>query len=1096
MKKSAEWCVRAGVWTLILACSMTSSLANSGEPRRVLPARLPAVVRSLHAIGSVPGTNQFHLAIDLPARQPAALAAFLRRLQDPASPDYHHYLTPAQFAEQFGPTAADYQAAIDFAETNGLRVSGRHTSRLVLEVTGTAADIEKTFQVKLRVYQHPKESRTFYAPDGDPSVAGSLPVTLLAIDGLDNYSRPQPASLHVAPAPPPGATPNAGSGPGSSYLGNDFRLAYVKGTPLNGNGQAVALLEFDGYYASDIAAYNKLASMTNVPLTNIAVNGGIGTPGTNNIEVALDIEMAISMAPGLAKVLVYEAPEGTPWTMILGQIADDNLALQISSSWSGGGINPNPAGEVIFQQMAAQGQSFFNASGDYDAYNSSLPFPEFPMDSPNVTVVGGTTLTTAARGGTRTAETAWNTGGGIGTGGGLSPNYALPTWQLGISSFASSGASTAARNIPDVALTADNVYVKYGDGQGSTVTGTSCATPLWAGFMALVNQKAAAAGLPPGGFINPAVYEIGNESTYNANFFDITTGNNVSSSSPNAYYAGTNYDLCTGLGTPKGTNLIASLASPDPLIVVSNAGFNAIATPAGTFNIAVQTFSLTNAGSATLAWSLVNTSAWLTASKGSGTLAPGAGDQTTVSLTTLASNLPPATYSATVTFSNVTSHVGHYRYFVLTTTDPLQVVPPAPLGFNVQPGVGATPATQSIILNNSSPSPLSWSLNNTSVWLAVTPLSGSLMPWAQTTLTVAPTWSAGNLADGYYGATLQITNVTIQHVQSVPVTLDIGLMENGGFETGDFSDWTLTGNTNIDGDIYNEVVKAGVLNNGSGAEFVHSGTYGAFLGDTNLATLAQTLPTLPGQQYVLSFWLANPEAGASQQFLVDWNTNGGSPNQIYYITSPPVLAWTNLSFTLTATGTNTTLVFGAENPPDGFGLDDISVHLLAAPGFASEPTNLTVEAGGTATFSATVIGTAPIACQWFQNGVSLTNGPGISGVATPTLTLAGVTLGSAGLYTLAVTNTLGSAISLGATLTVEQPPTIAGVTANPDGSITLNLAGTAGLTYVLESATNLAPPVTWLPINTNVPASNASWQFTDEQATNYAQQFYRLEMVP
>ncbi len=117
-------------------------------------------------------------------------------------------------------------------------------------------------------------------------------------------------------------------------------------------------------------------------LVNIPVNGGVPTPGANNIEVALDIEMAISMAPGLSKVLVYEAPNGTPWPTILSKIANDNLAKQISCSWGGGTANPNLAAETIFKQMAVQGQSFFNASGDNDAFVGRSPFPQTAPTSP------------------------------------------------------------------------------------------------------------------------------------------------------------------------------------------------------------------------------------------------------------------------------------------------------------------------------------------------------------------------------------------------------------------------------------------------------------------------------------------------------------------------------------------------------------------------------------------------------------------------------------------------------------------------------------------------------------------------------------------
>ena len=121
--------------------------------------------------------------------------------------------------------------------------------------------------------------------------------------------------------------------------------------------------------------------------------------------------------------------------------------------------------------------------------------------------------------------------------------------------------STTRRNIPDVALTADGVYVIADNGVAYPgVGGTSCAAPLWAGFMALINQQAAAGGgLSPVGFINPAVYEIGQSANYSNCFHDITTGNNESPESPTNFVAVAGDDLCTGWGTPTGTNLINAL---------------------------------------------------------------------------------------------------------------------------------------------------------------------------------------------------------------------------------------------------------------------------------------------------------------------------------------------------------------------------------------------------------------------------------------------------------------------------------------------------------------------------------------------------------
>jgi kumamolisin len=89
-------------------------------------------------------------------------------------------------------------------------------------------------------------------------------------------------------------------------MGNDFRAAYIPGVSLTGEGQSVALLEFDAYYPSDIADYESLTGLPNVPIQSVQVGGFDGKPGPNNGEVATDIEMAIAMAPGLSRVLVYE----------------------------------------------------------------------------------------------------------------------------------------------------------------------------------------------------------------------------------------------------------------------------------------------------------------------------------------------------------------------------------------------------------------------------------------------------------------------------------------------------------------------------------------------------------------------------------------------------------------------------------------------------------------------------------------------------------------------------------------------------------------------------------------------------------------------
>ena len=300
---------------------------------------------------------------------------------------------------------------------------------------------------------------------------------------------------------------------------------------------------------------------------------------------------------------------------------------------------------------------------------------------------------------------------------------------------------------------------------------------------------------PPVGFINPAVYEIANESIYLSAFNDITKGNNTSADSPNAFYAVTNYDLCTGLGTPKGTNLINALVSPDPLIVVSNGGFKAVGSPAGTFNIVSQTYYLTNIGSASLNWTMISTSPWLDISNSGGTLAAGASDSVVVSLNTVASNLTAGIYTANVWFSNATSRVGHSRFFTLNVKDPLVILPQKFL-FSGPSGGPFVPDAQPVVLTNASAGDFYLGINNTSVWFNVSATGGSLPASSQTSVMLSLAPAALNLPDGFYSAVFQVTNVASQFVQVVTGVMSIGIIQNGGFETGDFSDWTLVGSSN------------------------------------------------------------------------------------------------------------------------------------------------------------------------------------------------------------------------------------------------------------------------------------------------------------
>ncbi len=547
---------------LFLLLGLFSEITCGGALNQSLSTRLVVDTRSLTPISRMAATERLRLAIGLPLPDKPALEKFVRDLYAPRNPNYRRFLTSEQFALRFGPSEVDFQKLIDFAAANDFTITGRHPNRLLLDVSASVAQIENVFRIRMEVYQHPSEPRTFYAPDSTPTFNPNLPISF--IRGLDNYKLSHPKIRPVR-----SLRPNVGSGPGGTYLGSDFRNAYAPGVSLTGAGQTIALVEFDGFYTNDIIAYKATAGLPNVPLQVVLLGGYDGIPVSflGNVEVSLDIELALAMAPGLSKIIVYEAgPSGIPED-VLSRIANDNLAAQISCSWTWQPYDPDS--EAIYLQFAAQGQSFFNATGDHNAFVG--PILDAPSDDPYVTQVGGTALTMSGSGQSYSGETVWNRGNGVGSSGGISTTYVIPQWQQGINMSSNQG-STSMRNVPDVAMVADDIYATYGNGSGGSVAGVSCAAPLWTAFTALMNQQAIAGGRPVVGFLNPYLYGIGTNSVYASCFHDITIGNNCSTASPTQFYAAVGYDLCTGWGSPAGSNLINAIAGPPVLspLIVSN----------------------------------------------------------------------------------------------------------------------------------------------------------------------------------------------------------------------------------------------------------------------------------------------------------------------------------------------------------------------------------------------------------------------------------------------------------------------------------------------------------------------------------------------
>jgi subtilase family serine protease len=357
-----------------------------------------------------------------------------------------------------------------------------------------------------------------------------------------------------------------GTGTNGEYLGNDFRNAYLPGSKLNGSGQVVGLFELDGYTSGDITKYESLAKLALVPpLQNYLCPGASGSPGGGNGEVALDIEMVVALAPGLDKVLVVEGVTGVDAMNILASPPSGvPFPNQISSSW---GYSEETANETQLLEMAAQGQSFFLASGDSCAPTNGVQ--SFAADDSYATMVGGTELTMTNPGAAWKSESVWHQAAADGSTGYIETDLPIPGYQKVVNTTANGGSSVY-RNVPDVAMCADQIEtVSTGlftnapplPGQVGNSAGTSAAAPLWAAFTALANQQAASAGLTPVGFLNPTIYAIAGTPRYSACFHDVVNGNNTNTYSAGLFHAGPGYDNCTGLGSPNGLNLINALIS-------------------------------------------------------------------------------------------------------------------------------------------------------------------------------------------------------------------------------------------------------------------------------------------------------------------------------------------------------------------------------------------------------------------------------------------------------------------------------------------------------------------------------------------------------
>ncbi|HEY3776810.1 MAG TPA: S53 family peptidase [Rhizomicrobium sp.] len=534
MKASIALCA-----LLVTSAAVTAVPASAGMlDTRIVP---PAVAQhGATLVGRVDPSVHLRLQVVLPMRDLAGLRSLLDdQIYNPHSVLFRHYLSVAQFTKRFGPAKSDYDAAVKFFSDRGLAVTHTYANRYLFQVEGAASDIERVLNIELNLYRHPTEDRIFMAPDREPTLALGVPV--LSITGLDTFQLPVPRLLRS----PDGTRSGTGSGPDGNFIGSDFRAAYYgtgRKARLTGKGQSVGLMELEGYIPGDIPLYFATFNQPlNVPVNGISVDGTkVDCGHCNDGEQTLDIDYAISMAPGLDQVQVYVAKDPVA---IEERMASDDTSKQLSTSW---GYSKNFAVEdPIYQEMAAQGQSWFTASGDNKTLKKSLPWPE---EDANIIAVGGTDLVTNGPGGSWKSEPGWKYSA---AGPSLDKKIVIEPYQLPYINAENLG-STVLRNVADVSANADfdMMVCAKGTCQGGW-GGTSFSSPMWAGFAALANQQATNEGKPEIGFVSPILYPA-----YATN---PKMTHDIIGHASGKFPAVKGYDLVGGLGSPRGGNTIKIL---------------------------------------------------------------------------------------------------------------------------------------------------------------------------------------------------------------------------------------------------------------------------------------------------------------------------------------------------------------------------------------------------------------------------------------------------------------------------------------------------------------------------------------------------------
>lgn len=599
------------------------SLPSSSDPRVSLPDTVSPRVKTASVLGHLGGDTQLtgmSLVLKPTDAQAAALQQLLADQQNPSSPKYHQWLTPQTFGEQFGLSDADLSIVKDWLTSKGFTVDDVAPSRNRIVFSGTASAVESAFTTSLQRF-HRADQDYF-----ENSTAISLPQSLAGVvSGITGIS-----SYHIQPIQKsPLAVPQYTTSSGSHYLVPwDFRQIFGMNTLISqgydGTGIKIGVIGQSTVTSAQLTYFQQLTGQT-VKLPTMVLVPNTGTAGqlsaTDEQESELDLEYASGSAPGAQVLFIYTGlgtstnrNNGVFDAMIyaINQNLAPILTLSYGACENDAVSYANTVLEPVLKQASSQGQTILVSSGDWGATACETPDSNgnvtlatgglsvsYPASSPNVTAVGGTTLTgttsqywsssnNSYRGSALgyIPETAWNdtTASGLSaSGGGASATFGKPSWQAGTGVL-----SDGHRDVPDVAFPSSpqtNGYLvcvigtyqctngsTFGNSSGVWVYGgTSAAAPNFAAMLAIVEQ---AIGGTAQGNINSQLYTLAAGSSATSVFHDITTGNNtvqckggtLGCSSTNAatngtmgYSAGTGYDMVTGLGSLDAGGLATAL---------------------------------------------------------------------------------------------------------------------------------------------------------------------------------------------------------------------------------------------------------------------------------------------------------------------------------------------------------------------------------------------------------------------------------------------------------------------------------------------------------------------------------------------------------